>query len=173
VKKILLGVGLAALLSSCLDTGLVYVDAFKIKFTSEYRAGSKSYICDNRETNVFIQFDAEERQAGALTRFKGTLFGKQTGSYTLPAGDILISQTNLYQKSGNTYSFVVTIPPKSAPLVAPLKPQAVIVVPAPKPVPSVPNIIGTTELRLQVFDSAGATASGSFGDKIDVIDNCN
>ncbi len=179
MKKILLGVGLAALLSSCLDTGLVFVDAFKIKFISQYRSDSgKSYICDNKDTDVFIQFDAVERQSGALTRFKGTLFGKKTGDYQVPAGDILVSQTNLYEKSGDTYKYVVTIPAQTAPLNAPLqpqslKPQALVVVPAPKPLPANPNVIGTTELRLAVFDSAGASSSGSFGDRIDVINNCN
>jgi hypothetical protein len=174
VKKILMGLGLAAFLSSCLDTGLVYVDAFTIQFTSEYRtAGGKSYICDNKETNVFIQFDAVERQPGALIRFKGTLFGRKTGDYTVPAGDILVSNMNQYQKSGNTYSYVVTLPAQSAPLSAPLKVQAVVVVPAPKPLPTTPNVIGTSRLELAVFDSANASSSGSFGDKIDVINNCN
>ncbi len=179
MKKILLGVGLAALLSSCLDTGLVFVDAFKIRFVSEYRSDSgKSYICDNKETNVFIQFDAIERKPGALVRFKGTLFGKKTGNYEIPAGDILVSQTNFYEKNGDTYKYVVAIPAQTAPLNAPLepqalKPQALVVVPVQKPLPANPNVIGTTELRLAVFDSAGASSSGSFGDKIDVINNCN
>ncbi|MFN3265244.1 MAG: hypothetical protein ACK41E_00225 [Deinococcales bacterium] len=174
MKKIFFNLGLAALLSSCLDTGLVYVDAFSIRFTSEYRtAAGKSYICDNRDTNVFIQFDATERRPGALTRFKGTLFGRQTGDYTLPAGDILVSNTAQYQKSGDTYSYIVTIPAKSAPLNAPLKPQAVVVEPTPKPLPANPNVIGTARLELEVFDSAGGSAKGAFGDKIDVINNCN
>jgi hypothetical protein len=174
VKKILIGIGLTALLAGCLDTGLVYVDAFKIKFTSEYRTnGGKSYICDNKETVVFIQFDAEERQPGALTRFKGTLSGNITGNYTIPAGDILISNVNQYEKSGNTYKYVVNIAPRSAPLNSRVLPQALVVVPVQKPLPANPNVIGTSELSLAIFDSAGASSSGSFGDKIDVINNCN
>ena len=179
MKKILLGVGLAALLAGCLDTGLVSVDAFTIKFVSQYRSDSgKSYICDNKDTDVLIQFDAVERQPGALTRFKGTLFGRKTGDYQIPAGDILISETRFYQKTGNTYKYVVTIAPYKSPLNAPLKPQALtpqalVVTPVPKPLPANPNVIGTAELRLAVFDTAGSSSSGSFGDKIDVINNCN
>lgn len=161
------------MLSGCLDTGLVYVDATRIQFTSEYRSGGKSYICDNKETNVFIQFDAEERQAGALTRFKGTLFGNYSTNYTIPAGDFLVpGNAAFYQKSGNTYKYVVTIPPRTAPLNARVYPQALVVVPAPKPLPAFPNVIGTSRLTLAIFDSSGGSASGSFGDKIDVIDNC-
>jgi hypothetical protein len=181
VKKILIGLGLAALLSSCLDTGRVSV--FDTNFTSEFRDTSNRYvICDNRKTQVTISFTFNEVAPGAFVSWKTILNGNQTGTgYTLEdfgANGTLSLRPTLppgvtWNTSTNRVSYTIEIFPKTAPLSQKLTAQAIVVVPAPiVDIPAQVTPLGFTKLNLRITDDAGTSVQAFVGDQIRVVDNC-
>ena len=180
MKKILVGIGLAALLAGCLDTGRVSV--FDTNFTSEFKdAENRFVICDNRKTQVTISFSFSETFPNSFASWKTILNGNQTGSnYSLEdfgANGVLtlrpLSPGVSWNTNTNRVSYTIEIAPGTAPLNQKLSTQALVVVP--KPPTSIPTQdppLGFTKLNLRVTDDAGNSVQAFLGDRIRVVSNC-
>ncbi len=181
MKKILIGVGLATLLSSCLDTGRVSV--YDTNFTSEFKdTAGRFVICDNRKTEVTISFSFSEKFPESFASWQTILNGDKTGSdYKLEDfgqnGVLVLRPTKtpgvIWNTSTNRVSYTVEIAALTAPLSSKLTTQAIIVVPKPpSEIPSQDPPHGYTKLNLKIVDDAGNSVQAYLGDRIRVVTNC-
>jgi hypothetical protein len=181
VKKILIGIGLAALLSSCLDTGRVSV--YDTNFTSEFKdAANRFVICDNRKTQVTISFTFNESVPNSFASWKTILNGDITGSeYKLEDfgqnGVLVLRPTKTsgvqWDTSTNRVSYTIEIAPNTAPLNQKLSTQAIIVVPKPpESIATQDPPLGYTKLNLRITDDTGTSVQAYLGDRIRVVTNC-
>ncbi len=178
MKKILIGIGLAAVLSGCISTGLITVFSDDVTFTSNYvenrGALQVAAICDNKnDTQVTLSFRFSGRISNFQSfrvRLKGDTAARpayESPSFILnpPSPGVSISG----QRITVTFGFATgTVPFKNPALM----PQALVVNPVVPPV-LVPFKKGALNLALQITDSDGSSVgSSTLVDAIPVWDNC-
>jgi hypothetical protein len=184
VKKILIGVGLAALLSSCLDTGLISVFSDDIGFKSNYirttQSKTEQVLCFNKSDNVVELSFSFNGRTSDFASFRAKIFGTKTSQFdflsnvfkvvSVPQNPPAIDEV---VPVGKRISVAFGFPANQVPYNAPnLVPQAVVVNPNPTPVPTA-TFIGSADLQLTITDSRGASATSSILVKaIPVYNNC-
>ncbi len=187
VKKILIaGAALAALLSSCVSTGLITVFSDDIVFTSNYvesRSGSQvPAICDNKgDTLVTLEF----RFSGDISNFESfqaNLFGRTAARDTYRSPTFQLNPPSAgVTVTGQRIKVVFGFATRTVPYQNPnmtlqgIMPQAVVVnpVPGPNPLPNPPIKIGALDLRLKITDARGdSSSSNALVEAIPVWDNC-
>jgi hypothetical protein len=164
VKKIIFGLGLVALLSGCLDTGLISVLSSDVSFTSNYTrtANNKTeqVICRNKnDTILTLSFGFNGRLAD-FSSFRVKIFGSTTADsdYTSPVFEVSPTPSAGVTVNGNVITVQFGFPANTSPYSSPLKPQAVVVT----PVPVNTTKIGSADLRLTITDVRGTSASSNF-----------
>jgi hypothetical protein len=168
VKKILIGLGLAALLSSCLDTGLISVVSGDVDFKSNYIRTSggvtEQVICRNKNDTLLTLSFTFNGRASDFKSFQVRIFGKETSAsnYDSPVFEVFPTPSAGVDVVGNRITVQFGFPANTSPYAAPVNPQAVIVVPAPNPIPVNTVKIGAADLRLRITDVSGNSAASSF-----------
>ena len=178
MKKFLIGLGLAAMLSGCVSTGLITVFSDDIEFGSNYvlrSSGSpdRFVICQNKETLIFLNY----RFSGSVNdfaSFNAQLSGSTTGqSYSSPTLNVSPNTSAGVEVEGKRIRVIFSFAPGSVPYSKPISTQAVIVAPVPTPIPATINAIGSLNLNLKITDSTGSSASSNFLVRdIPVYNNC-
>jgi hypothetical protein len=175
VKKILLGLGLAAAMSSCVGTGLITVFGSDIAFESDYvlQQGSsqRPVICYNKPTNIYLAFNFDGR-AENFSSFQVRLVGRQNEQvYTSPVLKVYPDPSPGVTVNGSRVGVQFGFSANTVPYANSVTPQAVIV--NPKPVQPAATQIGTLDLTLSISDRNGTTATSSvLVPGIPVYDNC-
>ncbi len=169
MKKILIGLGLAALLSGCLDTGLIGVLSSDIDFLSNYTRTdnnkTEQVICRNKnDTEVTLSFTFTGKTSD-FASFRVKIFGSTTtaSDYTSPVFNVIASPdptvANPAVPVGNRITVTFGFASNTSPYIAPkLNTQALVV----KPIPVNTVKIGSADLRLTITDRLGSSASSNF-----------
>lgn len=164
MKKLLIGLGLAAALSGCVGTGLITVFGSDIAFESNYilrTQGSSDtpVICYNKPTDVYLAFNFDGRPEN-FSSFQVRLVGRQNGQvYTSPVLRVYPTPSAGVTVNGSRVGVQFGFSANTVPYQNPIKPQAVIVNPV--PVQPAATRIGTLDLTLSITDSSGTTATSS------------
>ena len=178
MKKFLIGLGLAAMLSGCVSTGLIAVFSDDIDFRSNYvlrSSGSpdRYVICRNKDTEIYLDF----RFSGNVSDFSSfnvQLSGTKTGqAYSSPTLNVSPQTSAGVEVVGSRIRVTFLFAPNTTPYNKPVSTQAVVVTPVPTPIPTTITPIGFLNLNLKITDSTGSSASSNFlVSDIRVYDNC-
>ena len=178
MKKFLIGLGLAAILSGCVSTGLITVFSDDIIFGSNYtlensNSSKRFVICQNKETQIFLDYRFSGN-VNDFASFNAQLSGSTTGqSYSSPTLNVSPSTSAGVEIDGKRIRVIFTFAPGLVPYSKPVSTQAVIVTPVPTPIPTTINAIGSLNLNLKITDSTGSSASSNFLVRdIPVYNNC-
>ena len=179
MKKLLIGLGLAAMLSGCVSTGLIAVFSDDIDFRSNYvlrSSGSpdRYVICRNKDTEIYLDY----RFSGSVNDFASfnvQLSGTTTGQvYSSPTLNVSPQTSAGVEVRGSRIRVAFTFAPNTVPYNKPVSTQAVVVTPTnPTPIPTNITSIGFLNLNLKITDSTGSSASSNFlVNDIRVYNNC-
>lgn len=178
MKKLLIGLGLAAMLSGCVSTGLITVFSDDIDFGSNYvlkSSGSpdRFVICQNKETLIFLNYRFSGN-VNDFASFNAELAGTTTGQvYSSPKLNVSPNTSAGVEVDGQRIRVIFTFAPGFVPYSKPVSAQAVIVTPVPTPIPTTITPIGSLNLNLKITDSTGSSASSNFLVRdIRVYNNC-
>ena len=122
-----------------------------LNFSSDYQDNTgKSYVCDNRTTNLTYSF----RYSGTLDSWTSALVGQKSGQ-TAGTATFYLNSPGV-SASGNQVTITYSVPAGAAPLSAPkaVTPQSIIVTPA---------IKGYTDLNITFYDVSGGSGSVKLG----------
>ncbi len=177
MKKLLIGLGLAAMLSGCVSTGLISVFSDDISFGSNYvlrnSSSDKPVICFNKETEVRLEFNFVGKRSD-FSSFQVVLTGQET-KQEFPSKVLNVSPTPALGVTVDNQRVKVTFtfPANQVPYSQPVRTQAVIVTPVNPPNQTPATYKGALNLNLKITDSSGSSASSNFlVNDIPVYDNC-
>jgi hypothetical protein len=180
MKKLLIGLGLAAMLSGCASTGLITVFSSDTTLSSNYverkpDGREVAAICDNKnDTSVTLSFSFVGERTD-FQSFQAILFGTTNArpQYSSPVFSINPPSAGV-SVNGKTVTVTFLFAQRTVPYQNPsVRPQAVVVNPVNPPVQNPPTRIGALDLRLKIADRTGGEASSTIlVSAIPVWDNC-